>query len=406
MATTDGSVIGTTRIVDHGSPAERFNLVLVAEGYRTAELAQFATDAEAFVNRLFATPPFDALQDAFNVYRIDVASTDSGADDPAACGGTGATPATYFDASFCSSGIRRLLVANTNTVRTVANAEVPEWHQILVMVNSPTWGGSGGAIPVMSTSPGWEDGAIHEFGHASFGLADEYEYWGGCGIDVDRNNHPAAEPSEPNVTVDSNRATVKWGDLILPTTPVPTTSNANCALCDPQVNPVPPGTVGLFEGAHYYHCDVFRPQFDCMMRNLSPFCAVCRRRIEQTLSPYMEDCVVKYGLQTCTRKVTIDCVKEELQGSWQCDRFEDRGYWQCTSWSKTCKKWLPWPFSYLCDAFEWVCKASVWVANLVCVAWVWITYWACVAWRAFVTWICRPVSSVLVWWCRQSKQRD
>ena len=287
MTTSDGTVIGTTRIVDNGSPACRFNLVLVAEGYRQTELAQFAADAQQFVNVLFATAPFDTLQNAFNVYRVDVSSTDSGADDPTACGGTGSTPATFFDASFCNAGIRRLLLANAPAVVTAVGAQVPQWHQIIVVVNSSIWGGAGGTIATTSTATGWEGVAIHELGHSAFGLADEYEYWAGCGIDTTQNNHGVVEPAEPNVTIDSNRATIKWGDLVLAATPMPTTSNANCAVCDPQANPQPAGTVGAYEGAHYFHCGAFRPEFDCMMRNLTAFCAVCRREIRATLEPFL-----------------------------------------------------------------------------------------------------------------------
>jgi hypothetical protein len=132
------------------------------------------------------------------------------------------------------------------------------------------------------------DVVVHEMGHSAFGLADEYEYWQGCGSgETDRNNHPAAEPSQPNVTIDSNRATIKWGALIAAATPMPTTNNANCAQCDTQASPVGAGTVGAFEGAHYFHCDAFRPEFDCMMRNTGrPFCAVCDLRIRAVLGPF------------------------------------------------------------------------------------------------------------------------
>lgn len=287
MTPSDGTVVGTTRIVDNGSPECRFNLVLVAEGYRQAELGQFATDTQQFVNTLFATPPFDALQTAFNVYRVDVASTDSGADDPAACGGTGAVAATFFDASFCNAGIRRLLLVDTPSVVNVVNGQVPQWHQILVVVNSPIWGGAGGTIGTTSTAGGWEGIAIHEMGHAAFGLADEYEYWAGCGVDTTQDTYAGPEPTQPNITADSNRATIKWRDLVLASTPMPTTSNADCTQCDSQPSPVPAGTVGAFEGAGYFHCGLFRPEFDCMMRNLSGFCAVCRRRIRETLAPFI-----------------------------------------------------------------------------------------------------------------------
>ena len=286
MSTADGSVIETTKMVDNGSPVDRYNLVIVAEGYSKSELGQFAIDAQQFADVFFKTPPFDELKCGFNVYRIDVSSTDSGADDPVACGGTGTSADTYFDASFCNAGIRRLLLVNTTTVQNLVNAEVPQWHQVLVIVNSTIWGGSGGSIGVTSKSPGWENIAIHEMGHSAFGLADEYPYWAGCGTDTDRDNYTGGEPGEPNVTKDSNRATIKWSDLILTSTPMPTTTNADCTQCDPQPSPVATGTVGAFEGARYYHCGVYRPEFECMMRDFSSFCAVCERQIRETLSPF------------------------------------------------------------------------------------------------------------------------
>lgn len=288
MGSGDGTVLGRTKIVDHGSPAQRFNLVLVGEGYTSAQQSDFNTHADSFVNALFAMAPFDAMQAAFNVYRVNVESTDSGADDPVACGGSGAAPATYFDARFCNAGIRRLLVVDSALVTTVVAAQVPQYHHILVLVNSSIYGGSGGSVGVFSMAPSANDIGIHEMGHAAFGLADEYEYWAGCGVDTDRNVHPAVEPAEPNVTIDTNRNTIKWRDLINPDTAMPTTENADCSMCDPQGNPVAADTVGAFEGAHYYHCDAYRPQFDCMMRALGhPFCAVCQERIRATLAPYM-----------------------------------------------------------------------------------------------------------------------
>lgn len=294
MGTGDGSVLGTTKIVDHGSDADRWNLVLVSEGYRSTQMGQFQTDAQNFVNTLFATAPFDTLQSAINVHRVDVTSTDSGANDPTACGGTGANPTTYFDGSFCNSNIRRLLLVNNTTVFTVVNAQVPAWDLILVMVNSTVYGGAGGAIGTFSMAAGAVEIGMHEAGHTAFGLADEYEYWAGCGVDTNRDNHPAVEPAQPNVTIDTNRSTIKWGDLILASTPLPTTNNADCTQCDTQANPLPAATVGAYEGAHYYHCDAYRPQFNCRMRMLSvPFCAVCRRVIVNELTPHLPKSLFK-----------------------------------------------------------------------------------------------------------------
>jgi hypothetical protein len=288
MGTSDGSVIGTTQIVNHGPATQRWNLVILGDGYQAAQLSQFHNDAQSFVNTLFATPPFGQMQSAINVFRIDVSSTDSGADDPAACGGPGTTARTYFDAAFCNGGIRRLLEVNNSTVMTVVNAQVPQWHMLIVIVNSTVYGGSGGQVACFSLASGANEIGLHEMGHTAFGFADEYEYYQGCGIDTDRNQHPNSEPTQPNVTVNTNRDTIKWRDLIAAATAIPTTRNASCAVCDPQPNPVAATTVGAFEGAHYYHCGAFRPQFNCRMRALGqPFCAVCQRVIQTTLEPFL-----------------------------------------------------------------------------------------------------------------------
>ncbi|MET0147165.1 MAG: M64 family metallopeptidase, partial [Ilumatobacteraceae bacterium] len=287
MTTADGTVVGTTQVVDHGPRSLRWNLVILGDGYRGAQLGQYANDVQAFVDVLFATPPFNELQGGINVFRVDVSSTDSGADDPTTCGGPGTVARTYFDASFCNSGARRLLLVNNSTALSVASAQVPEWHMVMVIVNSTVYGGAGGSVATFSLAPNANEIALHEMGHTAFGLADEYEYFLGCGVDTDRNRHPAIEPGEPNVTVNSDRATIKWRDLIATSTAVPTTTNANCAQCDPQPSPVGATVVGAFEGAHYYHCGAFRPQFDCRMRALGrPFCAVCTRRIRQVLEPF------------------------------------------------------------------------------------------------------------------------
>ncbi len=288
MSTADGTVLGTAKIVDQGPATQRWNLLVLSEGYRSAEISQFAVDARQFADTLLAAPPFDRLQKAINVYRVDVTSTESGAADPASCGGTGAKPRTYFDASFCNNGIRRLLEVNNLTVLNVAGTQVPQWHMALVLVNSAVYGGSGGVVATFSKAPGAMEIALHEMGHTAFGFADEYEYYAGCGIDVGHDHHPGTEPSQPNVTINPNRATIKWGSLILSGTPVPTTKNADCSVCDPQPSPVPAGTVGAFEGADYYHCGCYRPEFNCRMRALNnPFCAVCQQAITRKLTPFL-----------------------------------------------------------------------------------------------------------------------
>jgi hypothetical protein len=284
MGTSDGFVIGTTKIVDHGPASQRWNMVILSEGYRAGEMNQYHADAQAFVDHLYGTAPFNELWCGVNIYRVDVASTDSGAADPATCGdgstGSGAAPHTYFDASFCTNSTRRLLQGNETNALAVSHAQVPQGHVTMVIVNSPIYGGAGGGVAWFSTNVSSPEIGIHEMGHTFFGFLDEYG-------DI-YNTYAGGEPAASNATIDTNRATTKWGTLIAAATPLPTTSNPNCAAEDNRPSPVPAGTVGLFEGAARAHCGAYRAEYDCRMRHLGvAFCAVCQRRIRQLLTPFI-----------------------------------------------------------------------------------------------------------------------
>ena len=295
MSTADGSVAGTTRIVDHGANALRYNIVILGDGYRSSEMAKYHADAQAFVTALHTTAPFGDLWCGINIHRVDVISTDSGADDPATCGdgsvGTGAAPKTYFDSTFCGGGaIRRLLTCDSVSARNVALSEVPETHMTMVIVNSAQYGGSGGTVATFSAHPNAAEIALHEMGHTAFGFADEYEYYAGCGTGETGHDHfPGGEPVEPNVTANADGNTIKWRSVLSsPTDSLPTTVNSNCAQCGSQPNPKSTSYVGAYTGARYYHCGAFRPSNNCRMRELNnPFCAVCQRTIRDALTPFL-----------------------------------------------------------------------------------------------------------------------
>ena len=329
MGVSDGAVLGRTKIVDHGPDNQRYCVVVLGDGYTAAQMAQYRTDVDTIIAGMRATPPFDELWCAINVYRVEVRSTDSGADDPATCGdgstGSGATPRTYFDASFCNDGTRRLLLVNAATALNVAKTQVPDVDFTMVVVNSMIYGGAGGEVATLSLAPGAIDIAIHEMGHTAFGLADEYEYYLGCASgETDRNNHPAIEPEEPNVTINTNAATIKWAGLLTNAADgLPTTNNANCAACDTQANPRAANYVGAYEGAHYYHCDAYRPIFNCKMRSLGGnFCPVCTQVIRNVLTPFLP----AESLVLVTPSIAFTNIPEGLGGvgvtTWRAIVFE------------------------------------------------------------------------------------
>ena len=295
MSTSDGYIVGSTKIVDHGPNLHRFNLVIMGDGYRASELAQFATDTDNFINALRATDPYPDLWCGFNVFRIDVVSTDSGADDPGTCSdgssGSGATPKTYFDSTFCSDGnVRRLLSCNDDTAQNVSHTYVPENHLTMVIVNTSEYGGSSdGRVAKLSTNTSSAEIAIHEMGHLAFSFADEYDCRTCTTTESGQDHFSAGEPSQPNVTTNTDRNTIKWKAQLTSTTDsLPTTSNPDCSKRDTQANPKAADYVGAYEGADYFHCGCYRPSFDCRMRELGvPFCAVCQAVIRSALQPFL-----------------------------------------------------------------------------------------------------------------------
>jgi hypothetical protein len=294
MGTTDGYVSASSKVVDHGSNTERFNLVILGDGYQVNELTKYSTDVQTFIGKLNSTAPYAGIWTAINIFRVDVVSTDSGVRDPATCGdgstGSGSTPKTYFDSTFCTAGIRRLLTCDSASARNVAVKQVPEVHMTMVIVNTPEYGGSGGQVAVFSAHQDAAEIALHEMGHTAFGFADEYGYYQGCGSgETGHDQYNSSEPHEPNVTANTNKSTLKWRKhLTNPSDTLPTTTNANCSDCDSQQNPKAAGYVGAYEGARYYHCGCYRPSFNCRMRELGqPFCAVCQDVIVTTLTPFL-----------------------------------------------------------------------------------------------------------------------
>ncbi len=292
------------RLVDHGPDSERWTLVILGDGYRDTELGKYHNDVDALCDQLRTTPPFSQLWCAINIIRIDVVSTDSGADDPFVVGqcenGTGESPRTYFDGKFCSvwqPGVRLewLLTVDEALARTTAEAHVAAFDQIHVIVNANKYGGSESPDSDVSVSSNEVTGptiAIHEIGH-SFGLADEY---GETGSAIAGGN---SEPGEPNVTLDATGANGKWMDLVDPSTDLPTCCNKDCghAGCD-DCDPLESSdyVVGRHEGGRYFGCDMYRPYPVCYMNNFGDsqiFCAVCARVIRQELALHMPTDAVK-----------------------------------------------------------------------------------------------------------------
>lgn len=277
-ASTDGAVLpGVEKVVDHGPDSERWNLVVLGDGYLKTELGKYAKDVEAIWKRMMVTPPYAESWCGVNVHRVDVVSDEKGATED--CSGLpDKTVKNFFKATFCAFPSAKLLTVDEDLALKVAQEKLPVPHEVMVVVNTSRYGGAGRWVAVCSTGLWSEEIAIHELGHVAYGLGDEYR---------EGRTTPLVEPQEPNVTIDVNRATNKWRDLILPSTPMPSACAEKCTDCTPPAVPPPAGAVGTYEGAGGADCGAYSPAEKCFMNQFDPFCPVCARVIRETLKPFL-----------------------------------------------------------------------------------------------------------------------
>jgi hypothetical protein len=269
MTTANGSIIGLSQIFGNAPRSTGFNVLLMGDGF-TAGTQQHTFDnaCQIFRKTLLAAAPFNQLAAKINIFKLNVASLESGA-------GPRTRRRTYFESTF-DSGLGGSLICNEPLAQTTAAQQLPEYGAGIVVVNTSAYGGSGGPLAVYSLAPDAELIALHEMGHSAFGLADEY---GAAAGSYEQASHrPGGEPHEPNVTAQTDPAQLKWIGAVK-TSPVPVLRNADCNR-ENKRNTLPSGTVGLFEGAYHHYCGMYRPQFNCRMRSLDqPFCVVCQQVI-------------------------------------------------------------------------------------------------------------------------------
>jgi len=268
-----------------GSPANRLDVLVVGDGYTSAQHALFDSDAMILHDSFFGLTPYTEYMSFVNWTTGFVASNQSGADhppyqsgctsaaccaDPSANGDplSGQMVDTAFNGRFCTSQIQRLVTVSDSAVLAAA-AAYPGWDMIFVVVNDATYGGSGGGISVTSTNAQANQIILHEFGHSFSHLADEYaSAYPGYPACSDLSG---SAPCEPNVTNQTAAASVKWSTWFTPGNPIPT--------------PAGHAGVGLFQGARYLSTGMYRPvDTQCLMQFLNkPFCPVCRQEYVRTL---------------------------------------------------------------------------------------------------------------------------
>lgn len=160
-----------------GDPAARFSLVLLSDGYTAAEMPKFREHVEKHLNIMWSYEPFRSYRNYINVYAVEIVSGESGITCDPEIREYRTTPLKMQFGGGCENRNARGITGDREAARTYARTATEHFDQILVITNTDTYGGIGGAIA--TTSGGNALGPYitpHELGHSLGRLQDEYTY--------------------------------------------------------------------------------------------------------------------------------------------------------------------------------------------------------------------------------------
>jgi hypothetical protein len=273
-----------------GPPGTKRNIAVLGDGFTGADQATYNDWVRTtLIEGVFGNDYFSEDASAYNIYRVNLESVDSGVSTRTY--DEHGTPTDSSDDTISSQTIRNTALGmifsgswahcwleygpDTETrIQDALTTWVPDWNELLVVLNNPSYGGCGGGgrahVPMGVDWPV----IAHEFGHGIGGFADEYSAGG---------NYTGGEMGWINLTTITDRPTTKWHQFIAPTTPLPTGTGA---AANYNNGPRPADwdsnqDAGLFEGGGTLNTGIYRPVENCRMNgNTPPYCPVCYTSIK------------------------------------------------------------------------------------------------------------------------------
>jgi hypothetical protein len=265
--------------LDSGPEENCFDLVLVGDGYLQSDLddGTYWKDVERVASGIVAATPFCWYRSSVNVRAVFLPSQCRGCDIDAKEDRVG----TALDSTFADRTDRTMIVRDVAALREALRG-AGDADAVLVMVNTPHYGGTAGHNATQmgrlgfrfavfaSQDPSAAGIALHELGHSLASLADEYV----SPSDAERRPLPEKGDILPmNVQVDSSldrtsrqtlARTAKWGRFL--------------AL------PGADAHAWAHEGGYYRETGTWRPWPRCRMEDHDdPFCPVCCEQVAKAI---------------------------------------------------------------------------------------------------------------------------
>ena len=296
MSAADGSVSGVQKIVDHGPDAQRYNIVILGDGYRAGEMAKYHADVQSFVDvfrpdRAVRRPLVRHQRPSHrrrldrqrrrrsrrvrrrqrrlrrhraHVFRCDVLQRQP---DPA------------------PAHVRQRQRAQRRARAGARGARGDGDRQFAAVRRLGRRGRDVLHRARRRRDRAARDGAYRVRLRRRVRVLRRLRQRRGRA----RRRTRGGEPIEPNVTRNTNprRSSGRRCCRRRPTRcRRPPTPTAPSAIRRP--NPRLPDYVGAYEGARYMHCGCYRPSYNCRMRVLGePFCGACQKAIRDALAPYL-----------------------------------------------------------------------------------------------------------------------
>lgn len=266
LVSTQPAQAQTVRTLLRSGPnTQKFNLVVIGDGFTAGQQAAY----NAFVDALVIQGVFDEIasgvfretMNAFNIFRVNANSAATGVTTVNAAGVVTNAVNTFLGYRVSGNWNRCWYEPGPNsnaTITNTLNGLVAGWDFAFIVLNT-TAVGSGcrrGNKLTVDMASAWTV-AAHEMGHLVGNLGDEY---------TGANTYTGGEPGNVNLTINTNRNTLKWRQFVSPTTAVPT--NAGTFTGDPVDD------AGLFVGATIggtrFCCGIFRPTVSDRMNSNVP----------------------------------------------------------------------------------------------------------------------------------------